>query len=145
MAAGDAGWRLPDHPDLNVLGTDPASRRVLAQGILYPCQAIFLGSRPPPFRSVGEFPCAVPVRNQETVIPPSFRIVEDLGILVRANLTRAESEMLGGLKNVVQRVPATAAVRYLTERELQGVLQNETAKYRAAVEHNGAEVLTQQN
>jgi len=36
-------WQFPDVDSLHALGTDPVSRKVLKGGVLYPCQAIFLG------------------------------------------------------------------------------------------------------
>jgi rhamnose utilization protein RhaD (predicted bifunctional aldolase and dehydrogenase) len=40
----ESRWNLPESADLHTLATDPVSRRILRGGILYPCQAIFLGT-----------------------------------------------------------------------------------------------------
>jgi hypothetical protein len=59
-------------------------------------------------------------------------------VLVRANLTRAESEMLAGLMQVVQRVDPSAPIRYLTDGEVLNVLNKEAGRYRAVVENYGS-------
>ncbi len=40
-------FRLPDLAGIHTLGTDAVSRRIFRGGVLYPCQAIFLGAKPP--------------------------------------------------------------------------------------------------
>jgi len=42
-------WQFPDVDSLHALGTDAVSRKILKGGILYPCQAIFLGQTVPLF------------------------------------------------------------------------------------------------
>jgi len=37
------GWQNPDCDSLHALGTDKAALKILKGGVLYPCQAIFLG------------------------------------------------------------------------------------------------------
>jgi rhamnose utilization protein RhaD (predicted bifunctional aldolase and dehydrogenase) len=132
--AADSYWRLPQTTDLHVLGSDRISRRVLSQGILYPCQAIFLGSNPPPTCRSGSL-SSMPKSHQGRVeIPASFLIVGYRGVRVRANLTGAEYEMLAGLMQIVQRVDPSASIRYLTPSEVLNVLDKEMGKYRAVVE-----------
>ena len=136
--AADPYWRLPETADLHVLGSDPISRRVLSQGILYPCQAIFLGSGPPPTCGSGSLSCAPRRHRGRFAIPASFLIVDHCGVLVRANLTRAESEVLAGLMQVVQRVDPSAPIRYLTHSEVLNVLNDKMGRYRAVVERYGS-------
>jgi len=137
IAAG-ADWRLPETAELHLLGSDRISRRVLSQGILYPCQAIFLGSGPPPTCRSGSLSYAPTGCQGPAAIPASFLIVDNCGVLVRANLTRAESEMLAGLMQVVQRVDPSAPIRYLTDGEVLNVLNKEAGRYRAVVENYGS-------
>jgi rhamnose utilization protein RhaD (predicted bifunctional aldolase and dehydrogenase) len=114
-------WRLPEHTALHALATDATSRKVVSGGILYPCQAIFLGGSDLPQSLHGGSHHKV-VRDLEYQSPAqSFVIVEDKGILVRDSITSAELETLQGLAEVVQRVDDPASVRYLTKRELDEV------------------------
>jgi hypothetical protein len=47
MIARFSGWQFPDVDSLHALGTDAVSRKILKGGVLYPCQAIFLGQTMP--------------------------------------------------------------------------------------------------
>ena len=49
------GWRLPDSERIHSLANDSISRNIAKHGILYPCQAVFLG------RNFPQFPCSKPM------------------------------------------------------------------------------------
>jgi rhamnose utilization protein RhaD (predicted bifunctional aldolase and dehydrogenase) len=102
-------WDLPDDDALHALGTDPTSQAILAGGLLYPCQAIFFGS---------------PYANRP------FLIVEGRGVLVSRSIGPAELAMLSGLAHVVQRLSASAPLRYLTEAEVAGLSSQVADRYR---------------
>jgi rhamnose utilization protein RhaD (predicted bifunctional aldolase and dehydrogenase) len=112
-------WRLPETDDLHALGSDPLSRKLVSKGILYPCQAIFLGPTP-----------------AERAAKAPFRIVADSGIVVSEKITRAERAILGGLMQVARRVDCSAPIRYLTESEVAHVLNADAYRYRALMENN---------
>lgn len=90
--ANDSGMSLPRDAELHALGTDPIARRILSGGHLYPCQAIFSGG--------------------------SFQIIEGAGMLIDQSMKPAEYAMLCGLARVIQRIDASAPIRYLTSEEL---------------------------
>ena len=92
-----------------LLGTDPISQTILAGGLLYPCQAIFSGS---------------PDENRP------FLIVEGRGVVVSRTITPAELAMLAGLAQVVQRLSASAPLRYLTADEVAALSSQVTDRYR---------------
>ncbi len=127
-------WQPADTGTLHALGTDPTARRILKGGVLYPCQAIFLGQMPP------MMPCSVPfseVRNRAECGRP-FLIVEGSGVMIGHNITRAEFAMLAGLAEIVQRIDAPAPLRYLTESDLAGVLSGGGHRYRESAENNAS-------
>jgi rhamnose utilization protein RhaD (predicted bifunctional aldolase and dehydrogenase) len=116
-----SGWRLPEHTALHALATDAISRRILSGGVLYPCQAIFLGGSDP-------WKCFYPGLYSEAAKKlkcqsegQPFAILEGRGVLISDNITSAELETLLGLVEVVQRVDDAASIRYLTSGELQAV------------------------
>ena len=128
-------WRLPEMEALHALGTDATSRRILRGGVLYPCQAIFLG-QPAPM-----MPCSVPVSDVRDgvggqYVHRPFLIVEGSGVMLSQKITRAELAVLSGLVEVVQRIGASAPVRYLTQSEVAGVLSGDGVRYRASAENN---------
>ena len=45
-------------------------------------------------------------------------------------MTTAERAMISGLAQVVQRIPANAPLRYLTEADLSDIANNLTHRYR---------------
>jgi len=118
-------WDLPDDDDVHALGTDPISRMILSGGILYPCQAIFSSaSSAKLFRSVsGDW------EESENRARP-FLIIQERGVIFSRAMTTAERAMISGLAQVVQRIPANAPLRYLTEADLSDIANNLTHRYR---------------
>lgn len=128
-AARSADWRVPDDEQLHALGTDPHSRRILENGILYPCQAVFLG------QSVPVLPKhSLPSHGSEFLEAGApFLLVEDAGILVHPEITGLEKAMLAGLVEVVQRTESTAPIRYLTLQETLDLLNEDVYGQREPV------------
>lgn len=114
-------WRLPEMRQLHALATDPATQRILAGGYLYPCQAIFLPTTcPAPFHSTLQLPQS----GRE-----HFWLVDGAGVLLHEQLSRAELEMLIGLVEVVQRIDPDCSLRYLSEPEIENVLNKDAFRY----------------
>jgi rhamnose utilization protein RhaD (predicted bifunctional aldolase and dehydrogenase) len=115
--AEDSPWELPDDDEVHALATDATSQAILARGLLYPCQAIFSEATTPElFRPI---PCPYPGdawRRQYADRP--FLMIEGRGVMVRRDMTAAELAMAGGLARVVQRIPASASLRYLSDVEI---------------------------
>ncbi|MGI9070265.1 MAG: class II aldolase/adducin family protein [Bryobacteraceae bacterium] len=121
LAREGSGWRLPEHTALHALATDAISRKILSGGVLYPCQAIFLGGSDAwkCFYSGLYSEAAKKLKSQSEGQP--FAILEGRGVLISDNITSAELETLLGLVEVVQRVDDPASIRYLTSGQLQAV------------------------
>ena len=125
-------WRFPDLQALHALGTDAISRMILRKGILYPCQMIFLGPK------LTMLPCSVPLSRLADYFngraeAQSYAIVEGGGVIINEKINRAEYETLIALMQIVQRVEASAPLRYLTEIEIASVLGDGTHRYRESV------------
>ncbi len=118
----DQEWSLPAFAEVHALATDQTARRILAGGILYPCQAIFLpGSAPA-------------LTGSEDRRQPAFRIIGSSGVAVSKKISRAEREMLACLAGVLQRIEDGAPLRYLTEREVWSLLGQNAENYRQIAE-----------
>jgi rhamnose utilization protein RhaD (predicted bifunctional aldolase and dehydrogenase) len=127
-------WRLPEAEALHALGTDAASLLAISDGVLYPCQALFLGRHAPVVpRSVAAAEMEQWIDKQLGV--RSFVILEGSGMVVSASIGRAELAMLGGLVQVTQRLPADAPIRYLQPTDVNEVLTAEGQHYRDSAEH----------
>jgi ribulose-5-phosphate 4-epimerase/fuculose-1-phosphate aldolase len=113
----DSCWELPDDEEVHALGTDAVAQDILSRGLLYPCQSIFSSATTPDlFRPIPcPYPCD-PWQSQYDERP--FLIIEGRGVIVRGNMTTAELAMLSGLARVVQRIPPSVALRYLTDAEI---------------------------
>ena len=122
--AADSPWMLPDDDAIHALATDPVSRKILKGGFLYPCQAMFSDARTPElFRAT-----SVPDTAEHAVRP--FVIVKGRGVLLSRAMTPAETAMLSGLAQVVQRISPSAALRYLTEAEVAAASSTAAYRYR---------------
>jgi ribulose-5-phosphate 4-epimerase/fuculose-1-phosphate aldolase len=129
MIARFSRWQFPDVDLLHALGTDAVSRKILRGGVLYPCQAIFLGPTLP------LLPLAAVIskfterwNGQDTT--PAFVAVERSGAMLNENMTSAERATLIGLVQVTLRTEESARLRYLKEAEVVGVLSQGAGGYK---------------
>lgn len=123
-------WRCPALDSLHALGTDAASRYILKGGILYPCQAIFLGATMPLLSSAALFSDLTKCLNGGGK-SPSFVVVEESGVMINENMTNTELASLIGLMQVIQRTEEFAPIRYLTAAEVRSVLSDRAHSYKA--------------
>ena len=122
-------WRAPQNAALHAIGSDPVSRRVVSNGVLYPCQAIFLT---PQMITIPQTADASWL--DETKDP--FVAVEDAGVLVREKPNPAVAATLAGLAQVLQRIPDSAPIEYLAETDVRALLCADVYHYREVVEDN---------
>jgi len=120
-------WDLPDDDDVHALGTDPVTRAVLSGGLLYPCQAIFSNSRSAElFRTIR----SADADDWEGNCERPFLIIQERGVIFNRAMTPAERAMISGLAQVVQRIPSSAPIRYLTEAEVSDISSTQAYRYR---------------
>jgi hypothetical protein len=67
----------------------------------------------------------------------SFLIVEGSGVLINDKMTAAESAVLNGFVEVIQRIEASAPIRYLTEYEVRRIMSADGHRYRISAENSG--------
>ena len=120
----DSRWDLPDDDGVHALGTDLISQAILAGGLLYPCQAIFSDSRTP------ELFRAIPCDDPDRYCNRPFLIIEGRGVVVSRSMAPAEHAMISGLAQVVQRLSASAPLRYLAAGEVAGISRQVAYRYR---------------
>jgi rhamnose utilization protein RhaD (predicted bifunctional aldolase and dehydrogenase) len=117
-------YQLPTSDLIHSLATNPLSTAVVSGGILYPCQAMFLG-RSMCVVSEGTFVGhAVHDYSLRNGGRPPALLVEGSGVLVAKDLTATEAEVLDGLAQVVRRLPQNARVQYLSDRRIDEVLNS---------------------
>lgn len=114
-------WRLPELESIHALATDSTSCDIVSNGVLYPCQAIFLGGVAKTFEM-----------GRSDGFERPFLLVENVGAVLNENITAAESETLAGLAQVALRLGHPSAIRYLSQTELNRVLHGDAHAYRAA-------------
>jgi hypothetical protein len=126
-------WRLPETGQLHALGIDAVSRKILRGGILYPCQAVFLGTKVP------FVPASLPIpkmieRCESDSDNPCFSIIEGRGVIVSREMTKTQQAILDGLFHVVQRIEESAPIRYVSDDELDSLLSEDAHGYRQCAE-----------
>lgn len=127
--SADSPWTLPDDNALHALATDAISQRILARGLLYPCQAIFSDS------TTTELFCSIPSPDSRDCWQYRFRdrpflILDGRGVLVSRSTTPAELATISGLTQVVLRLDASVPLRFLTEFEAAAVTGQASHRYR---------------
>jgi rhamnose utilization protein RhaD (predicted bifunctional aldolase and dehydrogenase) len=134
--AADSPWALPDDDAIHVLATDPVSRNILEGGFLYPCQAMFSdGNSPELFHAAPD-----PAPDAADYAGRPFLIVKGCGVVLRPEITPAETAMLSGLAQVVQRIGPSAPVRYLTDDEVAAGSSTAAYRYRALANARASEL-----
>jgi rhamnose utilization protein RhaD (predicted bifunctional aldolase and dehydrogenase) len=119
-----SNYRLPDAHGIHSLATDDLSTAIVSGGILYPCQAIFLGRRTPVLAQQ-ELLSRLPVGSQfQSASRPPALLVKGQGVLVAKDVTRSESEMLLGLSHVARRLSPKARIAYLPEISVDHLLSS---------------------
>jgi rhamnose utilization protein RhaD (predicted bifunctional aldolase and dehydrogenase) len=121
LIARSSRWRFPDVDSLHALGTDAVSREILKGGVLYPCQAIFLGQSMPLLEPAVVISKFVERLNGKDKTPP-FVAVERSGVMLNERMTDSERATLIGLVQVTLRTEESARLRYLNEVEVANVL-----------------------
>jgi rhamnose utilization protein RhaD (predicted bifunctional aldolase and dehydrogenase) len=114
-------WQSPDVGSLHALGTDAVSRKILKGGVLYPCQAIFLGQTMPLVPPAVVISRSAESLNDKGGTPP-FVAVERSGVMLNEKITSAEHATLIGLVEVTLRTDESARLRYLNAAEVADVL-----------------------
>lgn len=128
-------WRLPECEAVHSLGTDSISRRIVKKGVLYPCQAMFLGRRLtllPASENLSD--TATRIHQLDASCP--FVIIEGSGVLINNTITAAAHPVLHGFAELVQRIDALAPVRYLTDHDVNAVMSVYGDRYRRSAENS---------
>ena len=133
----ESGWRWPAPSRVHALATDPYTKQILARGVLYPCQAIFLPESTPVCASSSHGPEQSGSASGNYAKRQPFLIVEDRGVAISDTITRAELAMLNALAEVAQRIEPSAVLRYLSDPELSSVLNEGADSYRQIADPDG--------
>jgi ribulose-5-phosphate 4-epimerase/fuculose-1-phosphate aldolase len=118
-------WQVPEDRSLHALATDPVCRKILKGGVLYPCQAMFLGETMPlmPAQSAAwlvDSKVADRWGGQRKNLP--FIAVEGCGVLLNSRISAAERATLAALAEVLLRTEESAPLRYLSAAEVAEVI-----------------------
>jgi rhamnose utilization protein RhaD (predicted bifunctional aldolase and dehydrogenase) len=136
MIAHFTRWQLPDFDPLHALATDLMSLKILKGGVLYPCQAIFLGQTMP------LVPATLAVSKFRECLSGNdgpFAVVEKRGMMLNEKMTTTQRATLLGLVEVIQRTEEYARLRYLNRIEVEKVLNNGAYGYKDKVIGGGTE------
>jgi rhamnose utilization protein RhaD (predicted bifunctional aldolase and dehydrogenase) len=134
-------WKLPESEDLHTLATDPVSRRILDGGVLYPCQAMFLGTKVTSMPDCVFLPDGVDQFEHEREVP-AFGIIEGRGVITNRRMTASQRSVLNGLLQVVQRIDEAAPIRYLSDSEVLTLLNEDAHNYQLCTERNAVPLNT---
>jgi rhamnose utilization protein RhaD (predicted bifunctional aldolase and dehydrogenase) len=122
-------WKVPEVETLHALGTDGISQKVVQGGVLYPCQAMFLGQKMPLLPAIAaDTKFTGQLRGEKTI--PAFVAVEKCGVLLHEKMSSAERATLHGLAQVAQRTEECAQLRYLSWEEVAQVLSEGAGGYK---------------
>ena len=121
--AKDMNMRLPSYKEIHSLAlNEDAYRRCKEKnGILYPDQAVFLGSK---------MPCVEFDKSLKKVSKTSFLIIRGKGVLVSKMASKDVDIMLRCHAQLLSRIAPESELNYLTKLNVQKLLHWEPEKYR---------------
>ena len=128
--AGRFNMRLPYYEEIHSLALDEVSYKYCndESGILYPDQAVFLGSTMPCYDGViSEQEIATYLKKSNSIL---FIILKGKGVLISKDAKVDVDEMLRCHVEVLMRIGANEKLHYLTEDEISKLLDWEPEKYR---------------
>jgi hypothetical protein len=114
----------PDQ-SLHSLGTDALSFRIASTGILYPCQAMFLGEALPSLLS----------SQSHATLKSHFVVVKGHGVLIDRKITAATYAVLKGFVEVLRRVDSVDLVHFLAVDDVSTILHLYSPQYTAFAEN----------
>ncbi len=125
--------RLPKYLDVHSLALDATAFDYCNKegGILYPDQAVFLGSRMFCFKRKKDKDIAAELLKGEEL--PLFIILEGKGVLISDNAESIVDEMLYCHTKILMRIAKNISLKYLTTLEVSQLLDWEPEKYRQAL------------
>ncbi len=131
--AAAAKLRVPSDRSLHALGLDAASMSILKGGVLFPCQAMFLGEKAQILA-----PCAVIQKfgKRSNTERPSFVVVAGAGVLLNHATNSSEHATLTALAEVTQRTESSDQVRYLKQEEISDLMGASAEAYRSNIAQN---------
>ncbi len=122
--------RLPRYEEIHSLALDDASYKYCndKSGVLYPDQAVFLGSTMPCYDGImSEQGIAIYLEKNNST---SFIILKGKGVLISKDAKVDVDEMLRCHAEVLMRIDPNEKLHYLTEDEISRLLDWEPEKYR---------------
>ena len=129
--AESGNWWVPQCALSHAPALDETARRVVAGGVLYPCQAIFLTNQ------AALLPENVTAETLAASAREPFVLIENVGVLMGERSNPTEAATFSGLAEVLTRIPETSGIRYLTGDEVQDLLSADVYRYRDLVEGFG--------
>jgi len=125
--------RLPRYSIIHYLALDDVAYKYCTDknGMLYPDQVVFLGSTMSYYDKLNSEQSLAEYIAENNF--PSFIIIRGTGVLVSDNAKKDVDEMLRCHAEVLTRIGANEKLRYLTENEVDGLLNWEPEKYRRSL------------
>ena len=125
--------RFAKHQIIHSLAIDEISYKYCNQknGILYPDQAVFLGSKMNCYNGPIDKQAITLFFEKENSLP--YIIIKGKGVLVSKNVSNDVDEMLRCHAEVLLRIDKNQKLRYLTNDEVSRLLNWEAEKYRQTI------------
>src|SRR5574337_96229 len=127
--AEGSDYRLPEDSAAHAIALDPTNLAIARRGSLYPDHVVFLG--PGLLEATVENGRLQP--SAERARPPLFLALPGLGVLLHRSVLKGADAMARCLADVVARIPEDAAIRVLTAKDEQELINWEAERYRQSL------------
>lgn len=127
----DTIYRPAVFAECHAIATDGPSRSIATGGTLYPDHVVFLG---PGARALGPDETVADVaRSAGPLPPPAFLLVPGIGTVLRTDLPSGAEPLLRCLGLVTARLPAGAAITYISAEEELALMNWDAEHYRKSL------------
>lgn len=133
QAMADLGYQPCSHAFTHTLASDPVSCALLAKGVLYPDQAVFLGAAIPVADDATEARSTLETWAARYGSPPKVCVVKGAGAFVRVEAGAGVHEQLLGHALLLARLDSDSSIETLPADEVAGLLDWDAEKYRQMI------------
>lgn len=119
--AKGSSYRLPENDFCHSIALDGHRLTIAKAGVLYPDHVVFLGR---------QLTILSDNIENDTLSSPKLLVVPGKGILVHKSISKGAEAMVEALAHVIARIPPSASINYLSNQDINVLLDWDAEKYR---------------
>ena len=125
----DSNYKLPFCKELHELAFSKNAISIITGGCLFPDQVVFLGNK----FEIYDYQTYIDFKNKDFIDKKRVIIIPNKGILIPVHFQKTEEHILFSILLIVQRIPLSTKIRYLTKNQVYELVNWNAEKYRKLI------------